>query len=74
MTDEEAHNAYVTGTKVKLGWAVSTGVIIMIGYKRDGKTIITAVEDERGTVRVASPAEMELANPLDWDPHGSQTN
>ena len=70
MTDEEAHNAFLTHTQVKVTWSPMPGQIIMIGYRRDGKSIITAVEDDRGQVRVAAPDELELCDPREWDPRG----
>ena len=68
MTDEEAHNALLTHTRVKGERTTLAGYIIMIGYKRDGKTIVTAVEDDFGHVYVFMPFELELADFNEWKP------
>ena len=72
MTNEEAHSAFLTQTKVKLNWVGYEGKpmqIIMIGFKRDMETIVMAVEDDMGDVRITSSKEIELANPDDWNPN-----
>ena len=68
MTNEEAHSAFLTQTRIKLTWAGKLGQIILIGFKRDMETLVMAVEDDMGDVRIATPKEIELANPADWNP------